>query len=360
MFRGNIQNGLKFKLEKSLDVVIFGAISLYLPRGSYSIKCFSIEPFGSGALALALEQLKKELEALGYFDKDRKKLKPKIIKKIALITSKSGAAIEDVLRVAKKRWPLVKFCLLNTLVQGEEAKNSIAKNIERADKLGVDAILITRGGGSLEDLWAFNERVVAEAIFSAKTFTISAIGHERDVLISDLVADLRAPTPSAAIEMMLPSIDDYLIYLDELKISFDREFKRALQKREVELTNLKNSMQRYSLFSRIKKSKDSIIELKKALDREMDHKIYNESKISSELIKRFDMVFESILNSSSKELTMLNDTFLKNNPKLKLKRGFAQIIKKDRVSTLKSLKEEDEFTLVDSQSKLLAKALKRV
>ena len=225
MFRGNARN-LKFKIEDGMDLTLSGGITLYTPRGEYQLNCLSAIPSGIGELTLAFEQLKKDYEAKGYFN--NKKSIPRFPYKIALITSKSGAVLQDMLRIAKRRWNLIEFTLMDTLVQGEGAKENIARNIQYADSLGFDCIVIARGGGSLEDLWAFNEPLVIEAIYQAKTPIISAIGHEPDFVLSDFVADLRAPTPSAAMEMLLPDKLEWLMNLDLLQQNLDNKIQMIL------------------------------------------------------------------------------------------------------------------------------------
>ncbi|MEJ2437275.1 MAG: exodeoxyribonuclease VII large subunit, partial [Sulfurovaceae bacterium] len=214
MFRSNASK-MKFRLEEGMHIVIEGSVSVYVPRGEYQFYALNIEPYGQGVLALAYEQLKKSLETKGYFDTSKKKQLPKYINSLALVTAKESAALHDMLKIAQKRWPLLDVTIVDTLVQGEQAPMQIAGAIKKADTLGVDAIVVGRGGGSIEDLWAFNTEEVADAIFHATTPTISAVGHEVDVMISDYVADLRAPTPSAAMEMILPSKEDVAISLDE-------------------------------------------------------------------------------------------------------------------------------------------------
>ena len=198
MFKGNASK-LKFELQEGLKVILDGAITLYKPRGEYQINCFSIQPSGHGALALAYEQLKERLSSKGYFDSARKKPLVKFPKKIALITSATGAALQDMLRVANSRYRAIEIDIYDVLVQGESAAPAIVKALGLADAKGYDVIVMGRGGGSIEDLWAFNEEIVADAIFKAKTPIVSAVGHEIDWVISDFVADLRAPTPSAAV-----------------------------------------------------------------------------------------------------------------------------------------------------------------
>lgn len=236
MFRGNNMK-MKFRLEEGMAIVLHGSVSVYAPRGSYQINATRIEPAGEGALSLAYEQLKKKLHAKGYFE--NKQPIPKHIKHIAIVTSATGAAIQDMLRVAQKRWPLVKITLLDTIVQGEGCGEGIASNIKRADALHVDVIIIGRGGGSIEDLWGFNEEVVADAVFTCKTPIVSAVGHEIDYVISDFVADLRAPTPSAAIEMILPDSAEVLMRLDSMSEQMSSYMRRILYNKTESLAYLK-------------------------------------------------------------------------------------------------------------------------
>ncbi|HFU76131.1 MAG TPA: exodeoxyribonuclease VII large subunit, partial [Arcobacter sp.] len=193
MFRGNA-NRLKFRLEVGQKIIITGSISVYVPRGNYQILCTKVEPSGVGELALAYEQLKTKLQIKGYFDQAIKKPLPEFPKNIFIVTSNTGAAIEDMKKILTHRFPLAKMILIPTIVQGENAKFDIASNIKYADAIAQEQeaslIIVGRGGGSIEDLWGFNEEIVADAIFEAKTPIISAVGHESDFVISDFVADL--------------------------------------------------------------------------------------------------------------------------------------------------------------------------
>ncbi|MDR2636164.1 MAG: exodeoxyribonuclease VII large subunit, partial [Campylobacteraceae bacterium] len=189
MFKGNAK-GLKFALEEGLKVIADGSVTVYVPRGSYQINCLHVEPSGVGALAKAYEQLKIKLEKKGYFE--NKKPLPRFPSSIAVVTSATGAAWQDILKVAAKRWPLAKLILIPSLVQGEGAAASISRSVQKADTLGCDVMIVGRGGGSIEDLWAFNEEIVADAVYHAKTPIVSAVGHEIDYVISDFVADVRA------------------------------------------------------------------------------------------------------------------------------------------------------------------------
>jgi exodeoxyribonuclease VII large subunit len=237
MFRSNASR-VKFEPKNGDKVVINCSVTVYAPRGDYQLMCESMEPFGQGSLAVAYEKLKKKLLDKGYFDASRKKPLPKFPKKIALITSGTGAALQDMKRVAQMRWRLTSFTLFNTLVQGEEAKNQIVANLCLADTLGFDIIILARGGGSIEDLWAFNEEIVAEAVFAAKTPIVSAVGHEIDYLISDFVADLRAPTPSAAIEMILPDEREFMQTIDSMGDLLRSNMQKSMTQRQRIMSHL--------------------------------------------------------------------------------------------------------------------------
>ena len=208
MFKGNNQF-MRFKPENGMKVLLNSKVTVYAPRGQYQLMVTRLEPAGLGTLYLAFETLKKELATEGLFAVEFKKSLPKIPTTIGLITSKTGAAVQDMLQILRRRAPYVELVLRSTLVQGDEAAADIVKALQEMNKSGnVDLIILSRGGGSLEDLWPFKEEKVARAIFDSKTPIISAVGHETNVTIADMVADLRAPTPSAAAELAAPSIDE--------------------------------------------------------------------------------------------------------------------------------------------------------
>ena len=205
MFRGD-RGGLDFRMENGQEVVVGGSISVYERDGKYQLYAKKIVPIGDGHLQEQYEKLKKKLEAAGYFDEDRKLPIPKYVKKVGIVTAKTGAAVHDMIQIATRRNPYVQLYLYPAKVQGEGAAQSIAGGISFLDEFGVDVILAGRGGGSMEDLWAFNEEITARAIFNSNIPIISAVGHETDFTIADFVADLRAPTPSAAAEIAVPSM----------------------------------------------------------------------------------------------------------------------------------------------------------
>lgn len=356
MFRGNNQR-LKFRVEEGLKVIIQGAISVYTPRGSYQINCISMEPSGSGALALAYEQLKKRLEAKGYFKPEVKKPIPKYPKTIALVTSKTGAALQDMLRVAKKRWPLAKIILIDTLVQGDEAKYSIVQALKKADNLKADTIVLSRGGGSLEDLWAFNEEMVADAIYEAKTPVVSAVGHEIDFMISDFVADMRAPTPSAAMEMILPDQNEMLIYLDNLEDNFHSITKRVLLKKNEELKNLYYAYKQNSIMQKLTLFQNEIASLHLRYKETMSFQFEKKEQNLSVLYRYITEKEKQIISKKEQNLMVALQTIEANDPKKRVKESFAQVVKENKPVSIDTLKQDDIFELISTKTKVKAKAL---
>lgn len=216
MFRGNF-NRIKFKPETGMKVRVKGHISVYEGRGQYQIIVDSMEPDGLGSLYLALEQLKKKLSKMGVFNLPKKPI-PKFPKRIAVVTSESGAVIHDIMTTVKRRYPIVQLVLFPALVQGDTAAPTIVERLKQINELGdFDTIIIGRGGGSIEDLWPFNEEIVAEAIVQSQIPVISSVGHETDVTIADMVADLRAPTPTAAAELATPVLREQIENIENMQ-----------------------------------------------------------------------------------------------------------------------------------------------
>ena len=222
MFR-SAASKLRFRPESGMGVIVYGRVSVYPRDGAYQLYCEAILPEGSGALQLAYEQLREKLAAEGLFDREHKKPIPRYPERIAVVTSSAGAAVHDIIRVLRRRWPLAKVILLPVRVQGEEAPPEIAAAIRWASEHRIADTLITgRGGGSIEDLWAFNDERVARAIYDCEIPVISAVGHEPDVTIADFVADLRAATPSNAAELAAPDVNELLQAIDSARSRLDR------------------------------------------------------------------------------------------------------------------------------------------
>jgi exodeoxyribonuclease VII large subunit len=210
---------LRFALQEGLQVIVRGRLTVYEPRGEYQIVLDTVEPKGIGALQLAFEQLKERLAMEGLFDQDRKKSIPTFPRAVGVVTSLTGAAIRDILAVLRRRWPALHILIAPVQVQGESAGRQIAAALAALNQLGfVDVIIVGRGGGSMEDLWSFNEEIVVRAIAASHVPVVSAVGHEIDVTLADFVADLRAPTPSAAAEAVVPVLAEIVERLRELKV----------------------------------------------------------------------------------------------------------------------------------------------
>lgn len=242
MFRGRNQR-LRFELENGLAVVCYGQVTVYRPQGKLQISVEEMEPQGLGALQLAFEQLKEKLAKEGLFDEARKRPLPHLPKKIAVVTSRSGAALRDILNIATRRYPNIEILIVPTMVQGEEAALEIVAALEKINqRKDVDVIIVGRGGGSIEDLWAFNEEAVARAIAASNIPIISAVGHETDFTIADFVADVRAPTPSAAAELAVPSKEELVYTVAQWKFRLFRAMEQQLKSLEGDVQQLKKRL----------------------------------------------------------------------------------------------------------------------
>ncbi|MCK4440497.1 MAG: exodeoxyribonuclease VII large subunit, partial [Sulfurovaceae bacterium] len=356
MFRTNA-NRLKFRLERGQKIVVNGSVGVYTPRGEYQLYAVSIEPFGQGALALAYEQLKEKLQEKGYFDPSNKKPQPKYIKKLALVTASKSAGLQDMLKIINKRWRLVEVTVIDTLVQGDKSASQIAEALALADTLGVDAIVVGRGGGSREDLWAFNEEIVADAIFNLNTFVVSAVGHEIDVLISDFVADLRSPTPSSAIEMILPDQNEVLYTLDELTERYNHTIKHILSNKSSNIESLYSQFKQNSISNKLNMIEREFSNLSHEFKRVMDYKITQFELSLTRLPQQLSETINNRFQEKEQNLVSLEQNIKLNNPKLKQKSGWAEVILNNKKVSLSQIKENDIFTLMDIDTKLEVKCI---
>jgi exodeoxyribonuclease VII large subunit len=223
---------LKFKIEDGIHVVARGRLSVYQPKGEYQLVCEHLEPQGRGALQLAFEQLKRKLQAEGLFAADRKRPIPSLPRKIGIVTSLDGAALRDILKILGRRHPNAHIVVRPVRVQGDGAADDIARALKAIAKVpGIDVVIVGRGGGSIEDLWAFNEETLARTIAGCPVPVISAVGHEVDVTIADFVADLRAPTPSAAAEMVVTAKEEFGARIDRLHGRLSAAMRSDIQRR---------------------------------------------------------------------------------------------------------------------------------
>lgn len=266
---------LTFIPKDGMKVVVTGKVTVYPQRGQYQIDCNTMRPLGQGDLYAAFEQLKQDLEAKGYFDIERKKPIPRVSLNIGVITSPTGAAVQDIKTTIARRMPLATVHLRKTIVQGDEAAPDIANAISEMDALGLDVIICGRGGGSIEDLWAFNTEIVAEAIHNCKTPIISAVGHETDFTIADFVADQRAATPTAAAELATPiQRVDILNFVDEGIASLKDIISGNIESHKVNIDNLSKSYAIRRITDNVNNKKqyidENIVLLKKTIDKRID------------------------------------------------------------------------------------------
>jgi len=348
---------MKFRIEKGMHIVVEGSVSVYVPRGEYQFQAVRIEPYGQGALALAYEQLKTKLKEKGYFDAQRKKPIPKYIKKIALVTAKDSAALHDMLKVIEKRWALLEVVIVDALVQGDSAKDQIAKSLKYADSLSADVVVVSRGGGSTEDLWTFNEEVVADAIFAMQTPVVSAVGHEVDTLISDFVADLRAPTPSAAMEMILPDIAEIRYLLDEASTRMKQYFTQRLSSRLISLEYIEASLRRLSPKQKLKAIEEQFDSQHDSFRRVISQNIQSMQSRLPRVEEGLRQQSFFVLQKKLFDFQHMKEQLASHNPKLKTKEGWGEIIVDSKRVALKNLKKDTLFLIQDTDTKVEAKVL---
>ncbi len=272
MFAGD-RKGLAFPMKDGQRVIVLGRVSVYERSGSYQLYAREIIKDGVGQLYEAYEKLKTELEEMGMFAPEYKQPIPYYAKKVGVVTAPTGAAVQDIRNIALRRNPYVQLILYPAQVQGEGAADSIVRGIETLDALGLDVLIVGRGGGSIEDLWAFNEEKVARAIFDCNTPVISAVGHETDTTIADYVADLRAPTPSAAAELAVTDIRELLERMRGYQQQFENIFRHRMEEYYRRLAELKSRVQRVSPETQLLEKRMRLAELSNGLERAMQNKL---------------------------------------------------------------------------------------
>lgn len=318
MFAGSASK-VKFTLEDGMKILVTGRISVYEATGGYQIYVNEMMEDGVGNLYVAFEQLKKKLASEGLFDDRYKKAIPKIPERVGVITAPTGAAIRDIISTINRRFPLTEVILLPSLVQGEGAKEDIVRQIKRAEDYNLDVLIVGRGGGSIEDLWAFNEEIVARAIFECPIPIISAVGHEIDFTIADFVADLRAPTPTGAAEIAVPNKADVINYLNQLSLRSRKAVGNILELKKKRLDNIKSN---YIL--------NNPLDLYSAKIQKLDY-------LTESLVKNY----KNIIDKEKIKLNNIKTRPLFSNPLIildKTKQKYALLLSKlDALSPLKTL-----------------------
>lgn len=306
MFAGNAKN-MTFRMKDGDQVVVTGSVEVYEKMGTYQIYARQIELDGEGNLYLRFEQLKKELEEMGMFAAEYKRPIPKYAGKIGVVTAQTGAAIQDIRNISSRRNPYVQLILYPALVQGEGAAQSIVNGIHALDRMGLDIIIVGRGGGSIEDLWAFNEEIVARAIFECNTPVISAVGHETDWTIADFVSDRRAPTPSAAAELAVFDYRQMIDQLSNIKKRMDSNLSGKIEFYRERLSHIKTRVSYLSPANRLNENRKRLADLE----------------------ERLLLLMQQQIKDKRQKLIMLSTRLDADSPVKKLSQGYAYVSKED-------------------------------
>lgn len=332
MFAG-YRRGLRFQMKEGDKVIVTGSVEVYERDGKYQVYAREIELEGAGNLYLQFEALKKELEEMGMFAPEYKKPIPAFAKRVGIVTAPTGAAIQDIRNIATRRNPYVQLIIYPALVQGDGAAQSIVNGIQALEQLGVDVIIVGRGGGSIEDLWAFNEECVARAIFDCNVPIISAVGHETDWTIADFVSDLRAPTPSAAAEL---AVFDYALTkqrLMEHKLRMNRAMSRSVSMVRQRLEHEKTKLKFLSPMSRLNENRRRLVEL--------------EERIASQMNQTW--------TQKKHQLMLLARSLDGLSPAKKISSGYAYVESKGKsIRTIQNVQIEDEIMIHVSDGKMRA------
>ncbi len=325
MFAGNRHNGLKFQLEEGQKVVVLGNVGVYEKDGKYQLYAKQIILEGTGLLYQRFEQLKKKLEEMGLFDSMYKKPIPAFATRIGVCTAKTGAAIQDIIHISARRNPFVQLYLYPCLVQGEGAAPDIVNAIRALDRMGLDIIIVGRGGGSIEDLWAFNEEIVAKAVFDCNTPVISAVGHETDWTITDFVADKRAATPSAAAELAVFDYYDFVEKQDHYKKVLASYMLRKTSACRSKIETYEAKIQRYNPKNQL-----------------TNKKIYLQ-----DLSTRISEIFYNMMRDKKHRLEMYAEKLNGMSPLNRISKGFAYVSYKDGkpLNSVRQVSEEEKIFL---------------
>lgn len=318
------RSGLSFRMQEGQNVIVLGSVSVYERDGKYQLYAKEIILDGAGALYERFEALKKELEEMGMFAAEYKQPIPRYVKSVGIVTAPTGAAVRDIINISKRRNPYVQLILYPALVQGEGAAASIVRGIRMMEQQNVDVIIVGRGGGSMEDLWAFNEEVVARAIFECTIPIISAVGHETDTLISDYVADLRAPTPSAAAELAVYELSSVQIMCEEYKRRMYQQISQRID------------------FSR-RQTEQMAFRLKVAHPRQ---KLNEQRQYLADLDSRMRIRMNSALEESRHKLAIYIEKMKGLSPLQKLNQGYAYVTDKSG-RTVRSIKDTKQGEVLD-------------
>ncbi len=315
---------LKFPPKDGDAVLLHGRLGIYEVRGEYQIIGDRMEAAGVGALQLAFERLKEQLQREGLFEEEHKKPLPTFPRKVGVVTSATGAALQDILRMLSKRYPLVEVVLCPTLVQGDDAAPMIARAIERMNRFtDIDILIVGRGGGSVEDLWAFNEEIVARAIFASEIPIVSAVGHETDFTIADFVADQRAPTPTAAVELIVPDQEELRRHIGNSAIRLLRSIRACIASAQTELSNMENRIVPGQRIDAINRFYQTIDRLEMQSHREMKQRLTHARGELDGFAVPLKQLATQRINTGAEKWKMASAQLAALNPIATLARGYS-------------------------------------
>ncbi len=339
-------NRINFTPIDGMKVMIVGKVSVYEANGGYQIYVNEMIEDGIGNLYLEFEKLKKKLASEGLFDKEKKKPIPKFPRTIGIVTAPTGAAIRDILSTIKRRWPIARTILFPALVQGSDAAKSIVKQIEKANTYDIDVLIVGRGGGSIEDLWCFNEEIVARSIYNSYVPIISAVGHEVDFTISDFVADLRAPTPTGAAEMAVPNMVDFDNYLKQVKIRLNKAFMNNIKIKKEKFNAIRDSYILKNPLSIYEIKEQKFDNLFERLQLASTSYIYKNKNNYLAINDKLKIVIQKNLDYNKNRFLVSINKLEALNPLLVIKRGYSIIKKNDvAVASINSLKKGDNINI---------------
>lgn len=339
--------GLNFIPKDGMNVIVKGKVSVFTTGGSYQITVSNMKEDGIGNLYILFEELKRRLEREGLFSPEHKKKLPRIPKKVGVITAATGAAIKDIISTINRRFPLTEIILFPTLVQGVGAKENIVKMINEANESDVDVIILGRGGGSIEDLWAFNEEIVARAIYNSTKPIVSAVGHEIDFTISDFVSDMRAPTPTGAAELVVPSKVEIQSYLNDYKGRIISVINKKIKSYTDTFSKLKNTYILKNPISMYEIDEQKLDNMLEKLGSIMTYKLEREK---SELNNLSKMISPNMLNRLDKEKIKLENIETKLNllnPENILKKGYSLTLVEGKI--VKSINSVKKGSIIDTK-----------
>ena len=343
MFAGR-RRGLSFPMQNGDQVIVAGAVDVYAKTGSYQLYANQIIRDGVGALAERFEQLKKKLLEQGMFDQSYKQPIPRYVRRLGVVTAATGAAVRDIIQISKRRNPYIEIILYPAIVQGDAAPDSIVNGIRTLDQTGVDVIIIGRGGGSLEDLWAFNEERVAEAVFNCSTPIISAVGHETDTVITDFVADLRAPTPSAAAELAVFDLRQYDADLQRYLRRLDDSMHKKIQRGRTDLLRLSREIHHLSPDARIRDQRVTLDRAWENIDRLMSLKI-ELARRRADRSEQLDTLMNRAVTDSRHRVELIAGSLSHLSPLARLSGGYGFVSTPDghAIRSVDDIRPDDPF-----------------